>query len=113
MPDEYRYDAIGASWIAAEARYRPDAQPISGTLFRAREESAVSLWSGVKVDSEHGWGRYLLGGVDVQLCPGNHTTMCEEPNVRVLATRMRAAIESAAGAVTAAGTTVSAGAARD
>lgn len=99
MPDEYRYDAIGASWVVAESRYRPMAQPLKGTLFRAREESALSLWSGVKVDSEHGWGRYLLGGVDVQLCPGNHTTMCEEPSVRVLATRMRAAIDAASSSI--------------
>jgi acyl transferase domain-containing protein/thioesterase domain-containing protein/aryl carrier-like protein len=96
MPDVYRYDAIGASWMVAEARYRPVPQAIKATLFRAREESAVSLWSGVKVDSEHGWGRYVLGGVDVQLVPGNHATMCEEPSVRVLATRMRAAIDAAA-----------------
>ena len=96
MPDEYRYDAIAASWVVAEANYKPVAQPLRGTLFRAREESAISLWSGVNVDSEHGWGRYLLGGVDVQVCPGNHTTMCEEPSVRVLATRMRAAIDAAA-----------------
>ncbi|MDZ7632075.1 MAG: SDR family NAD(P)-dependent oxidoreductase [Gemmatimonadaceae bacterium] len=96
MPDEYRYDAIGAAWLAAEARYRPVSQPLKASLFRAREESALSLWSGVKVDNEHGWGRYLRNGVDVQLCPGNHTTMCEEPNVRVLATRMRAAIDAAA-----------------
>jgi acyl transferase domain-containing protein/thioesterase domain-containing protein len=99
MPDEFRYDAIGASWIAAEEKYRPAPQTLRATLFRAREESALSLWSGVKVDGEHGWGRYVLDGVEVQLCPGNHTTMCEEPNVRVLATRLRAAIDTAAATI--------------
>ncbi len=95
MPDEFRYDAIGGSWLVAESNYRPVAQQLSGTLFRAREETALSLWSGVKVDSEHGWGRYLLDGVVVQVCPGNHTTICDEPNVRVLASRVRAAVDAA------------------
>jgi acyl transferase domain-containing protein/thioesterase domain-containing protein/aryl carrier-like protein len=95
MPDTFRYDAIGASWLVAEQNYRPAAQPLSGALFRAREETALSLWSGVKVDAEHGWGRYLRGGVTVQVCPGNHTTMCDEPNVRVLASKLRAAIDAA------------------
>jgi acyl transferase domain-containing protein/thioesterase domain-containing protein/aryl carrier-like protein len=94
MPDAYRYDAVQDSWMVAERRYRPERLPLSGTLLRAREETAVSLWSGVKVDGEHGWGRYLQH-VDVQICPGNHTTICEEPNVRVLASRLRAAIDAA------------------
>ncbi len=103
MPDTFRYDAIGGSWLVAESNYRPVVQPLSGTLFRAREETAVSLWSGVKVDSEHGWGRLLLGGVVVQVCPGNHTTMCDEPNVRVLASRLRAALDAADAAATTVG----------
>jgi acyl transferase domain-containing protein/thioesterase domain-containing protein len=98
MPDQYRYDAIMDSWMVAEGRYHPTPEALRGTLFRAREETAISLWTGVKVDGEHGWGRYLLGGVDVQICAGNHTTMCEEPNVRVLASRMRAAIDNATAA---------------
>ena len=100
MPDQYRYDAIMDSWMVAEGRYHPTAEALKGTLFRAREETAISLWTGVKVDGEHGWGRYLLGGVEVHVCAGNHTTMCEEPNVRVLASRMRASIDAAAAALT-------------
>ena len=95
LPDAYRYDAVQDSWLVAESRYRPEPLEMRATLLRAREESALSLWSGVRVDGEHGWGRYLRGGVDVQVCPGNHTTICEEPNVRVLASRLRAAIDAA------------------
>jgi thioesterase domain-containing protein/NAD(P)-dependent dehydrogenase (short-subunit alcohol dehydrogenase family)/acyl carrier protein len=64
------------------------------TLFRAREETAISLWTAFEVDEAHGWRRFLAG-VDVELCPGNHQTMCEEPHVRTLAARVRAAVDAA------------------
>ena len=96
LPDRYRYEAVQESWIVAEANYKPAPQDRRATLFRAREESAISLWTAVKVDEEHGWGRYLTQGVDVQLCPGNHATMCEEPNVRVLAAKLRSALDAVA-----------------
>jgi hypothetical protein len=95
LPDRYRYEAVQESWVVAEARYKPVPQDRRATLFRAREESAISLWTAVQVDEEHGWGRYLTRGVDVQLCPGNHATMCEEPNVRVLAAKLRSALDAA------------------
>ena len=94
LPDRYRYEAVQESWVVAESRYKPTPQDRRATLFRAREESALSLWTAVQVDDEHGWGRYLTQGVDVQLCPGNHATMCEEPNVRVLAAKLRSALDS-------------------
>ena len=95
LPDRYRYEAVQESWVVAESHYRPAPQDRRATLFRAREESALSLWTAVQVDEEHGWGRYLRQGVDVQFCPGNHATMCEEPNVRVLAAKLRSALDAA------------------
>ena len=97
-PERFRYEAVQDSWMVAEAHYLPAPQNRRATLFRAREETALSLWTAVKVDHEHGWGRYLLQGVDVQLSPGNHATMCEEPNVRVLASQLRSALDAASSA---------------
>ncbi len=97
LPDRYRYEAVQESFAIAESRYRPAVLNRSASLFRAREETAISLWTAVKVDEQHGWGRYLQQGVDVQFCPGNHATMCEEPNVRVLAAKMRSAIDAVSG----------------
>lgn len=94
LPDRYRYEAVQESFAIAESRYRPAVLNRSASLFRAREETAISLWTAVNVDEQHGWGRYLQQGVDVQFCPGNHATMCEEPNVRVLAAKMRSAIDA-------------------
>jgi thioesterase domain-containing protein/NAD(P)-dependent dehydrogenase (short-subunit alcohol dehydrogenase family) len=95
FPRRYRYESIQDSWMVAEERYRPTPTDGRATLFRAREESALSLWTAVEVDEFHGWQRYLEGGVTVELCPGNHSTMCEEPNVRVLAQKLRLAIDTA------------------
>jgi thioesterase domain-containing protein/acyl carrier protein len=96
FPQRYRYESIQESWLMAESRYRPAPWAGRATLFRAREETAVSLWTAFEVDEAHGWRRYLAGGVDVEMCPGNHSTMCEEPNVRALAARLRGAIDAAA-----------------
>jgi acyl transferase domain-containing protein len=95
FPQRYRYESIQESWLVAESRYRPARWRGRATLFRAREETAVSLWTAYEVDHAHGWGRFLAG-VDVELCPGNHQTMCEEPHVRTLAARLRAAVDAAA-----------------
>ena len=63
-----------------------------------RAKRAPSAYAtAVEVDEQHGWGRYVRGGVDVQMCPGNHTTICEQPHVRVLAQRLREAIDRALG----------------
>lgn len=93
MPEHYRYENLADSWVVAEQRYRPTPFDGRAILFRAREESALSLWTAVEVDEQHGWGRFLKGGVEVQVCPGNHSTMCEEPNVRVLAAKLREAMD--------------------
>lgn len=97
FPEKYRYDNIGDSWMTAEQVYVPPKYAGAATLFRAAEETALSLWTAYDVDAEHGWGRYVLGGVDVEICPGNHTSMCEEPHVHVLAAKLRARLDAANG----------------
>jgi thioesterase domain-containing protein len=96
FPDKYRYENIADSWKVAEGAYHPGPWPGGrAVLFRAREESAIGLWTGVVVDELHGWGRYLPGGVELQITPGNHATMCEDPHVRALASKMRDAMDRA------------------
>jgi acyl transferase domain-containing protein/thioesterase domain-containing protein len=102
FPERYRYANIGDSWMTAERAYTPGTFDGAATLFRAAEESALSLSSAFEIDEQHGWGRFVSGGVHVELCPGNHTSMCEEPNVGVLATRLRASLDRAGGRLAAA-----------
>jgi acyl transferase domain-containing protein/thioesterase domain-containing protein len=95
FPDRYRYENLQDSWVVAENAYVPTPWSGRATLFRAREESAVSLWTAFVVDESHGWGRYVEGGVEVVICAGNHTSMCEEPSVRDLARKIRCALDAA------------------
>ncbi|NET57955.1 MAG: amino acid adenylation domain-containing protein, partial [Symploca sp. SIO2E6] len=41
-------------------------------------------------DSVWGWGQFADGAVELDLVPGNHVTMMREPNVQVLAEKLRA-----------------------
>jgi thioesterase domain-containing protein len=94
--ERYRYEAMKDAWLVAEAQYRPLPWSGRATLFRAREESAAfALWTAVEVDDTLGWRRYLERGVEIVMCPGDHVTMCEEPNARFLAQKLREAIERA------------------
>jgi thioesterase domain-containing protein len=96
MPQRFRYEQIEDSWLVAQDAYRPPPWDGKATLFRARELGSISLWTGFKDDELHGWGRYLLRGVEVRYCPGDHNSMCEEPNVRVLAAQFREAVDKSA-----------------
>ena len=93
FPQQYRYESLQGSWLVAESRYRPTPWDGKATLFRAREGM---LWTAYDLGTSNGWERYLKQGVGVELCPGNHATMCEEPNVRVLAAKLRHALDAAA-----------------
>ena len=97
FPGKFKHEHVQDSWLVAQGRYRPPAWDGKATLFRARELGSMSLWSAVKDDEQHGWSRYLLRGVDVQFCPGDHNTMCDEPNVRVLAAKLRESLRVASG----------------
>lgn len=46
-------------------------------------------------DSALGWGAHTNGPVEVHVVPGDHATIGVEPNVRVLADKLRLAIEEA------------------
>jgi acyl transferase domain-containing protein/thioesterase domain-containing protein/acyl carrier protein len=46
-------------------------------------------------DEKLGWGPFVKGGIAVTQCPGNHFTMCTEPNVQILCRQMMAGIDEA------------------
>jgi 3-oxoacyl-(acyl-carrier-protein) synthase/thioesterase domain-containing protein/aryl carrier-like protein len=98
LPERYRYDNIEDAWMIAEGAYTPGTFPGRATLFAAERPSAISLSTAVVVDEQHGWARFALGGVDVLPCPGDHTTLCEDPHVELLAAKLRATLDRALGA---------------
>jgi thioesterase domain-containing protein len=87
------YEALGryrmAPWDGRVALFRPALQPrwiVSGG--RPVSEERAYLYP------DNGWGPWVPG-VEVHEVPGDHDSMVLEPNARVLAQRMRRAIEAA------------------
>ena len=66
------------------------------TLFRASEPYAYrdALFTTRTAAEAHvlGWGAHVDGAVEVHFVPGSHVTLASEPNVRVLAERVRASL---------------------
>ncbi|ETX30429.1 type I polyketide synthase [Roseivivax isoporae] len=97
---------IEAAFLGAVAAYR--VAPWGGrlVLFRPPQQAQWRVAGGRTVDSQrayllpdNGWGAFVPG-VEVHEVPGDHDSMVLEPNVRVLAQKMRAVLaraEAAAG----------------
>ena len=89
FPYHYRLENIADTWNEACAAYRPAPYDGDAMLFRASK----GLVLGFDIGPFNGWERLVLGTVDVNECPGNHATMCEEPQVRVLARRLKSYLQ--------------------
>jgi thioesterase domain-containing protein len=89
--DEYPKDYVRfaqAHWQALLS-YRPAPYTGRVTLFRARKQPLMSL------DPTLGWSRLAEGGVALNVIPGTHEKMLEEPNVQILATELKACLAEA------------------
>jgi thioesterase domain-containing protein len=93
FPYHFRLENIADTWLEAAARYRPGPYAGDAALFRASALSPLVSGTAIKLDEYNGWGAYVLGGVEVSACPGDHHNMCEQPNVRVLARRLRSYLD--------------------
>ncbi|NMG19780.1 non-ribosomal peptide synthetase [Brasilonema bromeliae SPC951] len=92
--DDTHWDIIDANVLAwNEYTYQPYSGQI--TLLRVDENSDDSQDDAVGVKSEPllGWDKLVTGGIDVHYIPGSHYTLFEEPNVRVLAEKLRECLE--------------------
>jgi acyl transferase domain-containing protein/thioesterase domain-containing protein/acyl carrier protein len=89
FPYHYRLENIADTWNEACAAYRPTPYAGDAMLFRASKDFVL----GVDIGRLNGWERLVLGAVDANECPGNHSTMCEEPHVRVLARRLKSHLQ--------------------
>jgi acyl transferase domain-containing protein len=101
MSSDFRSEEVGAAFRRALARY--DVQHHRGrvNLFRPKLEVAHVLGPDRMINSkrefvfhENGWGPFV-DGVDVHEVPGTHDSMVLEPNVRVLAIKLRECIQAA------------------
>jgi acyl transferase domain-containing protein/thioesterase domain-containing protein/acyl carrier protein len=100
-PFDFHSEAIEAAFRRACASYTPAPLPLPVTLFRPKLDEHAVLGPGRVINRErrfvyhdNGWGRYVKA-VDVYEVPGDHDSMVLEPNVRVVATRLRECIQRA------------------
>lgn len=86
FPYHYRIETIHDTWNEAFAVYEPTSYAGGAMLFRA----STGFVMGRDVGRTNGWERLIVGKIEVSECPGDHSTMCEQPHVRVLARRLGA-----------------------
>lgn len=69
--------------------YVPKVYPGRVTLFRAHTRPLLRLHG-----YDLGWNRLAVGGLEIIEIPGNHNSILSEPDVRSLAERLRACLQS-------------------
>jgi thioesterase domain-containing protein len=100
MPSEFRSEEVGEAFRRALGRYELRPWPGVITLFRPKLDVAHVLGPGRMTNArrefvfhDNGWGPYVER-VDVHEVPGDHDSMVLEPNVRVLAAKLRKCIQA-------------------
>ncbi|MFC7475489.1 AMP-binding protein [Dankookia sp. GCM10030260] len=86
-----RHHAMLDAHLRAQDRYRPRRRPMPIAVFRA----AVQPVRGLAGDRALGWGTVAASGAMVDVVPGNHVSMIEEPRVAKLAAALACAIRCA------------------
>jgi acyl transferase domain-containing protein/thioesterase domain-containing protein/acyl carrier protein len=89
FPYHYRIENIADTWNEAFAAYQPTPYTGDAMLFRA----STGFVLGSDVGRLNGWEGLILGNIEVNQCPGHHSSMCEQPHVRVLARRLRSYLQ--------------------
>ncbi|MBW4498234.1 MAG: amino acid adenylation domain-containing protein [Scytonema hyalinum WJT4-NPBG1] len=87
-------DILGANH---EAQTQYIFQEYSGRMILLRtDEQEREEATGMQYDPQFGWGELITGGIDVYHIPGSHYTLLDEPNVRVLAEKLKLCLEKEA-----------------
>lgn len=88
------YAAFRASWNAAVA-YEPEPLAVDAVLLRATDPLPAILRpthdtvGTLHRDESNGWRELIQGAFEVVPVPGDHLTIMEEPNVRIVADELR------------------------
>jgi aspartate racemase len=86
-------DIIGAN-DQAQSQYIFQLYPGQMTLLRTDDKNRDTA-VGMQYDPLFGWGSLVAGGIDVHHLPGSHLSLLDEPNVRVLAEKLKLCLEKA------------------
>ena len=88
LPHELRNLKLTNSFLYAASQYQPTSYNGRVVLFSAEEMAEVYLHAGI----DRGWNG-LLPNLVVRQVPGDHDTMVLEPNVQVMISELRIALE--------------------
>jgi amino acid adenylation domain-containing protein len=91
IPYELRDVWLTRMFLRAAARYRPAEYRGPLTLLRAADVEPALL----SVGPEMGWAGLAPAGIHTFDIPGNHHTITDEPNVAILAARLKLCLEAA------------------
>jgi thioesterase domain-containing protein len=81
------FETAAANWRNIETRYVP--KPLAIDAYLLRVESSTADEARYFERRYTAWNQLVTLGVRQLLVPGTHVSMCEEPNVQTLATRLR------------------------
>ena len=91
LPAGLRYPQVEAAHKRALWRYTVQPYPGKVILMRALEFEQTGA---TRRNPTLGWETIAGGGLEIHDVPGSHYTMCEEPNVRTLAERLKPILSS-------------------
>jgi thioesterase domain-containing protein len=74
---------LARSNLIAYAKYVPSIYSGKLTLFFSTDRDRE-----LEPDDDLGWNGLVTGGVELYECPGKHTTVMQEPNVKVMAEKL-------------------------
>lgn len=83
---------VARKWLEIESRYAARPFPGQALLFRPYQQGNGEWSRFLNLDEFNGW-RPLVRDIEVVELPGGHSTMCQEPHVRVFAKRLDAVLE--------------------
>ncbi len=72
--------------------YVPQVYPDRVTLFKATDKDVTSIVE-VEVEPGLGWTKLAAGGLEIHEIPGDHHGILKEPNVQLLAEKLRLSID--------------------
>ena len=84
--------AVAAAWLRMEQNYAARRYPGKVMLFRPYQQGNQAWDQFLNMDEFNGW-RPLVKEIEVIELPGGHSTMCQEPHVRVFARKLSAALQ--------------------
>jgi acyl transferase domain-containing protein/thioesterase domain-containing protein len=92
MPQALRGEEVQFAFERAFLQH--EVKPIEARLWLYRCTD-YDFGSRYRFDEQLGWGPFAGGGISVHQCPGNHFTMCTEPNVQILCRQMMVGLDEA------------------